>query len=145
MPDDTVIGLLRYELIAGKKRLVEWSKHSNTHSAVPFLVLVNNRLYFTGENVHQASFIIEARNLKQIVKDNQFVFNWIDCGDNANSNENATTNLYRGKWPGSPQGLIKVYPVTDLDRLLIHHMPNKYANDGFTDFEELRERVRLVC
>jgi hypothetical protein len=139
LPDDAVIGLLRYELYNGSKHLDEFHPHSNSHSIEPQMRQINGRWYFTTENVHQACWTLEQRNLNKVLVDGKFIFDW---GDTL---EDAASNPYKSnKWPGKPNSLDKLWPVDNLDNLLIHHLSNRYAqtDQRFLTIEQLNEKAK---
>ena len=138
LPDNYVIGLIRYEEHNGKKYLNEMCKNSGQHSAIPVVGQTGGRYYFSIENVHQGSFILERRNIKKLMSDNKFIINF------GESLEDAASNFYKGKWPGSFNGLNKIYPSDSIDNLMIHHLPNKHSkweSLNLTTVGELKEMI----
>jgi hypothetical protein len=138
LPDDYVIGLLRYEEYNGKKYLNEMCKNSDQHSSIPIVGQTDDRYYFSIENVHQGSFILERRNIKQLIDNDNFIINF------GESLEAAASNFYKGKWPGNSNGLNKIYPFDSIDDLMVHHLPNKHCkweSLNLTTLEELKGMI----
>lgn len=139
LPDNYVVGFLRYEIKNGTRFLNELSKNQGAHSTIPHLMFINKRKYFQISNVHQGSFALEKRNLKRMITNGSYN---VPMGTTL---EDAASNFYYGVWPGTPNGLIKVYPADSIDKLLIYHLSEKHTNFkenlNLTTVEELKSHL----
>jgi hypothetical protein len=137
LDDNTTVGFIRYEDCNNKKYLNEFMPGC-THNHLPTFKTINNKLYFTLNNVHQGCYLLEQRHLKKFISNNQFTLN---LGPGL---EAAASNFYKSNlWPGLPNTLEKVYPVDKLEQLLIHHASNKHTktNTGFLTFDQLLDII----
>lgn len=144
LSDEEVIGVLRYEAFIGGKYLTEFDETTaHTHSLTPVIKEINNRKYFSTENVHQGCWILERRNLNKILIDNEFVFKWGELSKFGEISEDAASNVYGGKWPGTSKGLNRIIPIDKVDNLLVHHLSNKYIKkcDSIWSINKLKEKL----
>lgn len=142
LPSDHSIGFIRYEECNSKRYLNEFMPNSS-HNHLPKYKILNNRKYFYTENVHQGCWLLEKRNLLQLVKHDplRFDLNFV------NNLEAAASNFYRSDmWPGLPNSINKVYPIDCIDQLFIHHASNKHTqtNRGFMTDVELKNHIELT-
>jgi len=137
LDDNTTVGFIRYEDCNNKKYLNEFMPGC-THNHLPTFKTINNKLYFTLNNVHQGCYLLEQRHLKKFISNNQFTLN-LGPGLEASASNFYKSNL----WPGLPNTLEKVYPVDKLEQLLIHHASNKHTktNTGFLTFDQLLDII----
>lgn len=142
LPDDTSIGFIRYEEYDGKRYLNEFMPNSG-HNHLPKYTNLNDRVYFSLDNVHQGCWLLEKRNLQTLLAPDKKQFN-LDLGPGL---EAGASNFYRaGAWPGLPNSICKVYPIDCIDDLFIHHASNKHTqtNRGFMTDLELKNHISLT-
>jgi hypothetical protein len=71
------------------------------------------------ENCHQGSWFLKTEIVKRLLKA-------VTLGTCL---EGKVSNFYFSeKWPGTAAGIKKFVPVDDIQKLMVHHMPNKYIN-----------------
>lgn len=82
---------------------------------------IRGKDYFEIQNNHQAFYLINKRQLnKNIIPNRKKIKSCMFCSPKVTA---ASFPYFR-----KVSGLIKIMPINNLEDVLIHHMPNKYAN-----------------
>lgn len=138
IPSNYIIGFLRYEIKNDVEYFNELSKINTFHGTKLSYLVINDKKYFKIPNVHQASFILEKRNLSHLIKDKKFTVYF------KYTLEDAASNFFAGIWPGSENGLKKIYPVDGFEKLMVYHQPNIHCHWDNLDLMTLPELKNII-
>jgi hypothetical protein len=121
-----VCGLLRYELkgVDGYKYLIDTHPMNSFNTGRPLRSALFYKLdsgdYIEPCNPHQASHIIDRPMMDYLIADHQHYFD--PAISYVGVLEGIATDIYYNC------DFVKVIPVNGIEKLLVHHLPNKYVN-----------------
>lgn len=130
LPSNYITGFLRYEVgLDGSFYLTELHPYS------PLIyekeLIINEHRYFTIHNVHQGCFVLTREKLERISDYPEFKMLYTSLitknGITYGILERGASEVFLSC------GLKKVYPIDEIDNLLIHHLPNKYYSKWYID------------
>ena len=117
---------------------IRYENKDDTIYAVDFIYSIGGyeiiddvRYAQTYDNVHSGCWMFTISQLNTIIPHIPSSI--------GHSLEDRASNVYNsGRWPGSGWGIKKLIPVYDVNKLLVHHMTNKYVVDLNTPHGKLR-------
>jgi len=118
------IGTLRYENKHNEKYYIDTGliDGRNASKVFEYVFTINgDRFYQTLLNPHSGCWIFTKEQLRSLLQ----------RGINdtpINDLENSITGFYKSPWPGSPNGIQKIIPLSAINNTIVHHMPDKYMN-----------------
>lgn len=118
-------GFIRYEDKDNVKYAVDFTRSITAYETIDEIKYIQ-----TFDNVHSGCWLFSCNQIHRLLDH----FSSIGA-----SLEDRASNIYKSSvWPGSHWGIKKLIPLQDLNDLLVHHMPNKYAVDLHTPHGKLR-------
>lgn len=109
-------GFIRYEINNnGEKYILDPDKNDVN------IIEINNIKFFSVHNIHSGCWILSKNQFKNNIQNNIRNIGY--------TLEDRASNVYKSNhYPGSNWGIEKLFPVSKYQKLLIHHMPNKYTH-----------------
>jgi hypothetical protein len=116
---DYAIGTLRYEIKDEIKYYIDTGIDSIDDMFEYVLSINDKKFYKIKHNNHSGMFIFLTEQINLLLNKE------IDLMPK--DLESSISNFYKGKWPASTNGIQKIICLEDLEKISVHHLPNKYV------------------